>query len=284
MSEVRNDGWVRELEDDSFLKILAKPRVPKAFKAFANPSEVRPDLGPNQHELENQSSMGSCQGFTIASCCEQLNTIATGGDRTQLSDIFAYLASQKITGSQLFGRDAGSTISSGVELATGNGICPEELAPYPQPVRYPNARERQSILKQSNYTAGEPYKIRSSVGIKSHEDAINWIGGGGVCSLGIAWPPRMRTINGRKTAVGAASSGGGHAIAILGYRKNGNLVVANSHNYWLEITPDAFTQMLRHRWTVCIGLSDMANPQPRTIADFKQGMSDWAKEIKDIWS
>ena len=151
-------------------------------------------------------------------------------------------------------------------------------------MRYPNAKQRQSILKQSNYAAGEPYKIRSSVGIKSHQDAINWIGGGGVISLGISWAPPMRTINGRKTAVDAAKGGGGHAIAALGYKKNGNLVVANSHAYWMDITPDAFTAMLRHRWTVAIGLSDMANPQPRTVGQMSKNLRKWAGNLKGVWS
>lgn len=285
MTYIRDNGWRYDLDEGSdVIKALTEAHVPKDFISFGNPTEVRPDIGPNQHKLENQSSMGSCQGHAIASCCEQLNTIATGGDRTQLSNLWAYIASQKITGNQLFGRDSGSTISSGAELATGNGICPEALAPYPSPVRYPNSRERQSLLKQSNYKAGEPFKIRSSVGIRSYDDAINWIGGGGVISLGISWAPPMRTINGRKTAVGAANGGGGHAIAILGYKKEGNLVVANSHNYWMDITPDAFDAMLRHRWTVAIGLSDMANPKPRDLSFLKQSRKDRLSNIQELWA
>jgi len=284
MSYLGENGWRRELEGAGTLKALQSAKVPKVFKSFASPVEVRPDLGDNAHRLENQSSMGSCQGHAIASCVEQLNTIATGGDRTQLSNIFAYIASQKITGSQLFGRDSGSTISSGVELATGNGICPESLAPYPQPVRYPNANERKKILSSENYAAGEPYKIRSSVGVKTYEDAVNWIGGGGAISLGISWPPQMRTINGRKTAVAAANGGGGHAIAGLGYKKNGNIIFANSHNYWLDITPDAFSQMLRHRWTVAIGLSDMANPVPRDLSYLKKSRKQRLGNVQELWS
>ena len=284
MIDIRDNGWQRELEDSSFLKELQKSNVPRAFRSFANPEEVRPDKGTNQHQLENQSSMGSCQGHAIASCVEQLNMIATGGDRTQLSNIFAYIASQEITGSQLSGRDSGSTISAGVELATGSGIPPEALVPYPNPVRYPNSRARQAILKKSNYLAGNPYRIRSSVAIKSHQNAIDWIGGSGVISLGIPWSPPMKTINGRRTAIGAANGGGGHAICALGYKESGNLIFANSHNYWLDITPKAFEQMLRHRWTVAIGLSDMANPVPRDMSQLQKGLSDWAADKQGLWS
>ena len=68
-------GWRRDLEDSAVLRILQSASVPKDFITFANPAEVRPDIGPNQHKLENQSSMGSCQGHGIASCVEQLNTL-----------------------------------------------------------------------------------------------------------------------------------------------------------------------------------------------------------------
>jgi len=262
----RNDGWRRDLEDASVIIGLLAAKTPWKFKAAATPDEVRPDL-EGIHPLENQSSMGSCQGFTITSCTERLYQIASGGAHEQLSNIFAYLASQRITGDQLYGRDSGSTISSGVQLSTQHGICPLELAPYPQPVRYPNARERQAILKQSNYAAGEPFKIRSSLGaVKSADHAIDLIGGGAVITIGMGWPPQIRDVDGRKTIVGPGGDNGGHAIAILGYKRDSTLIAHNSHGYWLDIEPSAFNRILRQRWTVAVGLSDMANPQPRDVS------------------
>lgn len=278
MSDVRIDGWLREAEDEAFLKELRRPRLPKAFKTFARPAEILPE---ESHQLEDQGPMGSCQGHGIASCTEQLNYIATAGDRTQLSNIFAYLATQWIDG--LLGSDRGSTISGGVSLATNKGICPLANAPYPNPVRYPNDSQRRAILSEANYAAGAPFKVRSSVGIRSHEQALEWIGGGGVLSLGISWPPRIETINGRKTATAATRGGGGHAIAGLGYRRNGNLIFANSHNYWLDITPSAFEAMLRHQWTVCIGLSDMANPKPRDLSWLKESRRNRLAIKPELW-
>ena len=278
MSDVRIDGWLREAEDEAFLKELRRPRLPKAFKTWGRPAEILPE---ESHTLEDQGPMGSCQGHAIASCTEQLNYIATAGDRTQLSNIFAYLATQKIDG--LLGSDRGSTISGGVKLATENGICPLDNAPYPSPIRYPNGNQQRSILSQANYAAGKPYKVRASVGIRSHEQALEWMGGGGVLSLGISWPPRIDTINGRKTATAAARGGGGHAVAGLGYRRNGNLIFANSHNYWLDITPSVFEAMLRHQWTVCIGLSDMANPKPRDLSWLKESRRNRLAIKPELW-
>lgn len=273
-------GWIREAEDDSFLKELAKSALPKEFRTYGVPSEVRPDIGANAHRLENQGPMGSCQGHTIASCVEQLNTTATSGDRTQLSNLFAYLATQKIDG--LLGSDRGSTISGGVKLATSSGVPPLANAPYPNPVRYPNGNQIRSILKQANYDAGKPFTIRSSIGIRSHDQAKQWIGGGGVISIGKTWPPRFRTVNQRRVVSAIGQRGGGHAVAILGYRKNGNLIVANSHDYWYEIPPQLFEQTLRHRYTVCIGLSDMANPKPRDLSYLKTKLANWSGNIKSI--
>lgn len=274
-------GWNIDAENFQAIKEVCRAKVPHAFMAAAIPDEVRPDVKPNPHQLENQSSMGSCQGHAIASCVEQLYTIATGGERRQLSNIFAYLATQKIDG--LLGSDRGSTISGGVKLAASNGICPLENAPYPHPVRYPSSRDQQRILSQANYQAGEPFKIRSHVGIKSYEQAKQWVGGGGVISLGITWPPQTRKVNGRATIMGASSRGGGHAIAILGYKKNGNLIIANSHNYWMDCTPQAFEQLLRQRYTVAIGLSDLANPVPRDLSALKKFWSQKSQHKKDLW-
>lgn len=282
MTEPSNDGWRHDLENRKVINGLMACEMPAAFKAQSLPDEVRPDLGA--HPIENQSSMGSCQGFTIASVCERLYQIATGEHR-QLSNLFAYIASQKITGDQLYGRDSGSTISSGVQLATDNGICPLENAPYPQPVRYPNSRERQAILKQSNYAAGQPFRIRSSLGaVRSADQAVEMIGGGAAITLGAPWPPVIRDIDGRKTIVRGASSGGGHAYAVLGYKSNGNLIAANSHGYWMDITPGAFNDILNHHWTVAIGLSDLANPVPRDLSHLKTAMNAWANDIRELWT
>ena len=282
MSDLTNNGWNRDLEDESVIKELTKPRLPKAFRTFAKPAEVRCDIGANPHKLENQGPMGSCNGFAISSCVEQLHYVATQGERVQLSAIFSYLAVQKKDG--LIGRDQGSTIFNGVKLATTTGICPQANAEYPSPVRYPNKAARKKILSQANYDAGAPFKIRSSVGIKSHKDALDFIGAGGVISIGIAWSPRFRNINGRKTVTSIANGGGGHALCCAGYKRNGNIIVINSHNYFFDVPPKQFDQMLRHRYTVAIGLSDLVTPVPRDLSFLKKKLRETLGTRKDLWS
>ncbi|TWT57234.1 hypothetical protein KOR42_05920 [Thalassoglobus neptunius] len=279
---IHTNGWRYDLEDKAFLAQATAEPIPRSFSAAALPDEVRPDIGPDPHRLENQSSMGSCQGHDIASCIEDLMWVAGGGNRIQLSNIFAYLATQKIDG--LLGSDRGSTISGGVKLAQNHGVCSLEYAPYPNPVRYPDDREIARILSPENYEAAKPYRIKKTYGIRSYDDAVKWIGGGGAISLGISWPP-IFAVNpeGRKVARRAAGSGGGHAIAVIGYRKTGNLIVANSHNYWFEIPADVFNSMLRQRYTVAIGVSDMAEPAPRKVSQVKESLDQWADDAVDGW-
>lgn len=264
-----NPGWRFDLESQA-RKAMSLPvrRIPKAFRDFAKPSEIDPR---KWHRIESQGAIGACQGNCLASCLERLYWVATGGEVTQFSRIFAYLATQKRDG--LLGSDRGSTIAGGVEVAAQHGLPFEEQVPYPNPARYPSRSDINRILSAKNYEAGQPYKIRSQVAIRSYEDCIDWLAGGGAVSIGIAWPVQLD----RNATVNSFGGGGrgGHAIAILGYLRNGNLVVANSHSErygdsgWFYVTPSAFGQMLRHRYTACYGLSDMGQPKPRRV-DFRK--------------
>src|SRR5262245_33966357 len=78
---------------------------------YAAPPEIDPRPW---HRIENQGSMGSCQGHALSSVCEFAYHIATS-EVIQFSPLFAYYATQQIDG--LLGRDVGSTISGGMECA-----------------------------------------------------------------------------------------------------------------------------------------------------------------------
>lgn len=240
-----------DLEDRQLLSELQQ--VPRAFRSYSRPEEVRVDW----HRTENQGQIGSCQGNDLTSCLERCQYVAGKRPVTQLSRIFAYLATQKIDG--LLYRDRGSTISGGIRLALNHGVPPEPDTGYPR--SYPSRSAIDRILSPDNYEAGKPFVALSSWSVPEDPDeAKNWIGGGGAISLGIKWPgmPRdrvFRNFTGR--------GGGGHAIAILGYEREGNLVGVNSHNDGrFEITENAWRQMVRHRWTAAVGLSGFSDPEP----------------------
>lgn len=234
--------------------VAALPAMPAAMRGYGRPESVDVDW----HRTENQGRMGSCQGFDLTSCLERLHFVRTR-ETVALSEIFAYLGSQRIDG---ISGDRGSTISGGVKLALQYGVPLEELTGYPS--NYPGRGQRARILSEDNYAAGAPYKALSSWRVDEDLDAaLDWIGGGGAISIGVAyWSgmiPRDRIVRQFRPP----RRYGGHAMAVLGYTREGHLVAVNSHGDGrYEITPEAWAQMLRHRYTVMIGLAGASEPAP----------------------
>lgn len=240
-------------EDKAFLRALPEaPMKTAKWQAFSRPEEVLVEW----HKTENQGPIGSCQGHSLSSCLERLAMVR--GENVQLSEIFAYLATQKIDG--LLGSDRGSTISGGCKVAMQYGCPLEELTGYPK--SYPSRSERDRILSDENYNAAEKYKSKSLWKVpKDHEEVLDFIGGGGGINFGISYGgstiPRDRVVHtfnpGR----------GGHAMAVLGYTKEGWLRAVNSHGdgeYF--ITPEGWAQMMNHRSTTAIGLMGNAEAEP----------------------
>lgn len=252
-----------ELEDRHYLSRL--PELPSDFRTYSRPDHIDVEW----HKTENQGRIGSCQGNGLTSVLERLQFVRYNDKSkvVQLSRIFAYLATQKIDG--LLGRDSGSTISGGIKLATTVGCCPEALTGYPQ--AYPHSQQIKSILSAANYAAGEPFKAEKTWRApEDAEEVMSFIAGGGAVSIGIAWYsgliPRDRIVR-RFSPPGRS---GGHAMAILGYKSNGNLIGVNSHaDGPYEIEPSAWRSMIRHRYTAAIGLS----------CDIKPRHVDWEKEL-----
>jgi len=237
-----------DLEDRGALQAL--PPIPRAFANFARAAEVLVDW----HKTENQLQIGSCQGNGLTSLLERLQFVRWR-DRlkvVQLSRIFAYLAVQKLDG--LLGVDQGSTIGNGIKLALSDGVPPEALTGYPD--AYPGQRDRERILSAANYAAGKPFKAHSSWQAPEDVDEVmSFISGGGGISFGIPyWPgliPRDRVVR----SFNPPARFGSHAMAVLGYTRRGNLLGVNSHaDGPYEIEAAAWRAMIRHRWTVAIGL------------------------------
>lgn len=255
-----------ELEDRKFLAKF--PELPTEFTTFARPDEIDVDW----HKTENQGPIGSCQGNDLTSCLERIQYASTN-DKTkvvQLSRIFAYLATQKID--RLLGRDQGSNISGGIKLALQHGVCPESLTGYPR--SYPSSGEINRILSPANYAAGQPYKALKAWQAPADVEAVmSFIAGGGAVSIGISWYsgliPRDRIVRSFRPP----SRTGGHAMAVLGYTKEGLLTAVNSHGdgkYF--ITAEAWRQIIAHRYTAALGIT--GSERPRII--------DWSTELQFV--
>ena len=258
MSDMEYFDYDYDREDHDFLKSIPEaPMKSSEWASFSRPEEVLVDW----HKTENQGPMGSCQGHSISSVLERLAMVR--GEKIQLSEIFAYLASQKIDG--LLGGDRGSTISGGCKVAMQYGIPPESMTGYPR--GYPSRAERERVLSSENYAAGEPYKAKSLWKVpQDHEAVLDFIGGGGGINFGIAWSsgtiPRDRVVRNYRPGRG------GHAMAVLGYNKEGWLRAVNSHGdgeYF--ITQDGWDQIMRYGRTTAIGV--MGNPEGKPVDWYK---------------
>jgi hypothetical protein len=223
--------------------------------------------------IENQGSMGACAGHSLTSVMEFCHAIASGKTGLQLSRAAGYFESQRLSG---ITGDKGSLISDGVKLAMNTGICEERLWPYPSRYNPRRPSNWSEVLENA-----EQYKIGKSLRITSYEGFRTFLGSGqGGIHIGISWGRGMS----QKVVEQHSSSGGGHAIAGLCLSERTDSQgrpyawIANSwseswgQNGWSEWSPRAIEQMLRHRFTVMVGLSDMPNVEPRefTVEDLKK--------------
>lgn len=232
----------------------------RAFRSVDVPRNLRYDW----LRIEDQGQMGACQGHDLSTCQEVIYQRASG-QIAQLSRLWAYLSTQQIDG--LLGRDCGSTIEGGVQLATTQGAVLESALPYRD--SYPSVSEQQRIL---GVAADPAFIIRSGFRVESAQHAKQCLAGGMAITMGISWPPPFDS----SYVIRSWRRGnqGGHAIAhceitnglITGQNSWGPRWGVNGRFFW---TDSAFDACLRDPMTVCIALSDLSTPRPRDI-DFAQ--------------
>lgn len=230
--------------------------------------------------VENQGSMGSCQGNSISSGCEWLYILATGKTDVQLSRAYGYYRSQMKDG--LLGRDVGSTIVSGIWVATQLGIPLESEWKYSD--RYnPKPPKPWEVMD----TLGSNFKIGKSIRLTTYDAIRTFLGAGiGMVHLGIPWNSSVD-----RAVVDSfnPNGGGGHSIGLysLSDRKDRHglpyVWMQNSwstrwgNEGWAEWSPDAITQMLQARFSVFVGISEMPNVKPREwkLDDIKKKVKWW---------
>lgn len=268
---MRFTGWDPELEQERLPHLRRASRSASdwfgdRFRSMNEPEELDPR---RWHTIEDQGQIGSCQGNALSTAGEFAYWVASGGQVVQFSRWFAYRATQIIDGIR---GDQGSTIEGGARCAREVGFVPESMVPYPR--SYASGVR----LTDAHYTEAAKHRMRSTVLMESYEDIYTWLAGGqGVVEIGIMWGREM------DTAVVESFSGrggGGHAVVFGGYSRRVDrqgrkyLWLANSwgqrwgNNGYSEVSPSAVEQMIRHRWSVMIGLSDLDGvtpPRPREM-------------------
>jgi hypothetical protein len=264
-------GYDPEQEDRDFIASLTGAEdVVRLVGSY-----VEQSLDPRKLiRVENQARMGSCAGHSLSSNLEWLYCIATQGQIIQLSRMAAYILAQDVNN---ITTDSGSVVSSGVKVARETGLPEESLWPYPASYTRtkPNNNWRENASK---------YKIARAVNITTWEQWRTWLGSGqGGIHTGISWGNSMN----KAIIESFVPGGGGHSVAALclserkdhngepySWIKNSWSESFGSREYpgWHEWSPTAVKQMLQHRFTSFVGLSDMPNVKPRefTMDDLKK--------------
>lgn len=247
---------------------IANTATPMGFtmRDFQAPDEVDPRPLVRH---DKQFNMGSCGGFGNTNTGEYLWALKTGtvSDERQFSQLFSYLEAQRLDG--LLGRDAGSTISSGLKVSKDIGYLPLSELEYKTP--YPS-NARTLITDAMRKSAGR-FKIESHTWLESYDGMFQYLASQcGGCFAGTAWNDSFYSRNGTLESISFTRSDGGHAYTFLGYSKRKDskgrnyIWRLNSHNdSWTEIAPSVIDTLCRHNYTSIVGVSDLLTPGPRVV-------------------
>ena len=252
-------GYRIDLEDHEWLASHARLWSAVPGLEFAPPKSMDPRPW---YKVENQGNQGSCQGCSLAANGE-LGFYHASGSIIQFSKQWAYIKSQELDGIR---GDQGSTCTAGIKVATQQGLCPESVWPYPNPVRYDRNEPANAASEAANYKLDQHVRFEAD----SYQRAFDWIVSGGTLHMGFVWTSQMANLGPVCERLSLGTQGmGGHSTAILGYSERKDrtgrnyLLWANSHGKgwgkdgWCELAPDAYHDLFGHRWTEVLGLRAM---------------------------
>ena len=252
-------GYLIELDNDkrSVWEKLAKSLA--AVMTYAANTERPKVIDPRIWHRQEVQKRSDCQGFSSSSVGEAAYTNATG-QVTQFSPHFSYRVSQEIDGIK---GDKGSTISGGYEAANRFGLCPLVDCPYPT--------SYSSAITPAMKAKALSYRIGSFAVCKTYTEVMACLIGGMGVNVGLGW-----SFSGPSQFVLTSLSGNGpgHATGWLGHSerldKLGRPYIwcANSGfpiPGWYEISPDAVSKALDHKYTVALAMSRLSHPEPEPI-------------------
>lgn len=238
MSEIERPGLLIPTPGD--FADLNQSMVVKAIDARDFPDwESRlldPKNDPCPHMEVERQQMSDCQGNATANGEEKRIWYCTGV-MPKLSEMYAYNASEYVTGTQYVGRDSGTTMTSGVRVLTQGikslGVAPglplESIWAYSSYERSASrfaTRAKATTIQKSHVTEHGP--------MPDFKGMLVALAAGGTGHIGTDWNVRWLELNGRKLMDRKPVGGGGHATEIIwAYKINGKwyLAVWNSHGY-----------------------------------------------------
>lgn len=227
--------------------------------------ELQPVSDPTSIvQTEDQGQMNSCGGHGGSTAIERVEFLETGR-QVQLSRMWVYIRGQQIDGIR---GDRGMTISAGVRLLQGQGVCTESTYPYP--------RSYTTNIPSGASEEAEKRKIGSSVRIRTYDQMQTFLGGNmGAVYGGCQWTSAMANPQNGVVERFRPGRGLGHAWAIVALSPRTDsqgrhyVWLANSHSVrygnrgFAELSPTCCTEMLQHNFTDLVGLSKLTVPVPR---------------------
>jgi hypothetical protein len=238
---------VRRLE-----RIMKAPPVSVSLDGLDNWRDrlTDPKYDPKTWGMRKQRQVGNdCQGQALASGNEKSFKMSNGV-LVQQSDLYAYQASEIEGGS--FGRNAGSQIPAGVQVALKQGIPDEKLWPYLKSNGRWNYYTRIDDFRRARTDEvmedQEQRKIKYAEPAPPWENCLASLVCGASLHWGTRWPLRWDSNRIVRTYRGAGS--GGHATeGLFVVEKSGELLieVLNSHgDGYFYVDKNAYEEIRRN--------------------------------------
>ena len=227
--------------------------------AWTAPGDVHEELDPTEFlRVENQGRRPSCVGHAVTTSAECAAGLASRrwDDVPQLSRLFSWQNGQRKWLGRIDPRQ-GCTIAHGVGAAISDGVCPETVAPYSM---------NGSALSGRAYNSAKSFRLQNQVGIDSADSARRFLEAGfGAIVCGVIWTRRMANGPRRLTARDVREDGsrGGHAVCLVGFRRSGEFLLANSWGErWgddgvAELDPEALDYLCGRPYSVFRGVTDL---------------------------
>lgn len=236
-------GLRSDLEPQHAHAIAAMPRLTCAV-ASTIPDEVdpRPFIS-----CLNQGQRNTCCGHARALVSGFCGWIETG-IYVPVSRRYCYLTTKIVDGT-INGGDQGASISGGALASTKYGECRETTFPY-----WRSDERYSSQIPSEALREGSIHKIASFTQLNSIDQERQMIGAGqGGVIFGISWTAGLANFRGhvlRMEDIGGSYLGE-HAVCRIGYMRNGNGLMANSHgpgwgqNGFAEVSPEVMNYWYR---------------------------------------
>ena len=215
----RENDWQYE---DAVAASLTAPAAP--------PPSV--DLRAAWWKIGNQGSTGSCVGWSSTDSVARYHMVKAGklGQNALLSPRFTWMASKETdtitTRPETMIEGAGTTLKAAMDILRNYGAVPEELLPFQIATNLYLGDENAFFATAATRKIAGYFNLQ-----KNLTQWRNWLATTGPLLVALnvdsTWD-NATTTNGVLDTFKPATTRGGHAVAVVGYRTDGRFIIRNS--------------------------------------------------------